>query len=142
MMKILMMKKFKMWKKNPTVEENPLGSETESEGVDVDTFVAEILAKAKAESSASSSKRQKMMAKKMYHHGIPQDHLSKWFHLLSSGDHQESEVKSLLIQIMNLKRSIFLMMMKGMQIQLFHLSQRKKKMVFLKLLKSQLLKYK
>ena len=47
---------------NPTIEENPL--ESESEGVDVDTFVAEILAKAKAESSAGSSKRQKMMARK------------------------------------------------------------------------------
>ena len=31
---------------NPTVEENSLGSEAESEGIDVDTFVAEILAKA------------------------------------------------------------------------------------------------
>ena len=36
-------------KENPTVEANPLSSE--SEGVDVDTFAAEILAKAKAESS-------------------------------------------------------------------------------------------
>ena len=49
---------------NPTVEENSLSVEAESEEIDVDIFVAEILAKAQEESSAGSLKRQKMMAKK------------------------------------------------------------------------------
>ena len=49
---------------NPMVEENPLDAEQESEEINVDTFVAEILAKAQAESSASLLKRQKMMARK------------------------------------------------------------------------------
>ena len=63
----------------------------------------------------------------MCHLGIPQDHLPKWYHLLSSDDHQKLKVKSLLIQIMNMKWSISLMMMKRMQIQLFNLSQQKGK---------------
>ena len=62
---------------NPTVKENPLSSETEFEGVDVDTFVAEILAKAKAESSTGSSKRQKMMARKNVPSWYPPRPLSK-----------------------------------------------------------------
>ena len=57
---------------NPTIEENPLGSETESEEIDVDTFVAEIFTKARAETSAGSSKRQKMMVRK----NVP-----PWYHL-------------------------------------------------------------
>ena len=40
---------------NPTIEENPLSSE--SEEINVDTFVAEILAKAQAESSIGLLKR-------------------------------------------------------------------------------------
>ena len=42
---------------NPIAEENPLDAEQESEEINVDTFVAEILAKAKAKSFAGSSKR-------------------------------------------------------------------------------------
>ena len=88
---------------NPTIEENSLGAEAESKKINIDTFVAEILAKVQEESSAGSSNEKNDGKKECTIVVSPQDHLPKWFHLLSSGDHQESEVKSLLIQIMNLK---------------------------------------